>query len=153
MEREARVLQQEGDLVAAHDLADRAAKPFRNSPGGKLCHNLVNEIEAKSAGITTERVWNAPWPKITVRYRNVDAVYFRAIPVDWEMFLDRFEPEFLFAPRTLNEQERREFLAKTPALDWSAKLPPTTDFKEKTFDVDAPETLEAGLLLHRRQPR
>jgi hypothetical protein len=140
MEREGRVLQQEGDLVAAHELAGRGAKLFPNSPGGKLCFNLAGEIEDKSAGITTERVWNAPWPKITVRYKNVDAVYFRAIPVDWEMFLQRQYPR----PEQLGEKERREILAKTPALTWSATLPPTSDFKEKTFEVDAPEHLKPG---------
>ena len=50
VEREARVIQQEGDWVAAHDLANRAAKVFPNEPGGKLCHNLVLEIEAKVGG-------------------------------------------------------------------------------------------------------
>ena len=59
IEREARVLQQEGDLVAARKLALRGAELFPQSPGGKLCRNLVNEIEAKSASITTERVWNS----------------------------------------------------------------------------------------------
>jgi hypothetical protein len=139
-EREARVLQQEGDLVAAHELAGRGAKLFPDSPGGKLCRNLVGEIEAKSAGISTERVWNAPWPKITVRYRNVDAVYFRAIPVDWEMLLQRNHHR----PEDLSEQERRDILAKSPAQTWSAKLPPTADFKEKTFEVGAPENLKPG---------
>ena len=57
MEREARVLQQEGDLVAARKLALRGAEVFPQSPGGKLCRNLVTEIESKSASITTERVW------------------------------------------------------------------------------------------------
>ena len=62
IEREARVLQQEGDLVAARKLALRGAEVFPQSPGGKLCRNLVTEIEAKSASITTERVWNCfPW--------------------------------------------------------------------------------------------
>jgi hypothetical protein len=139
-EREARVLQQEGDLVAAHELAGRGAKPYPNGPGGKLCRNLVIEIEAQSAGITTERVWNAPWPKITVRYRNTDVIYFRAIPVDWEMFLQRNHHR----PENLSDQERREILAKAPALSWSAKLPPTPDFKEKTFEVGAPENLKPG---------
>jgi hypothetical protein len=140
MEHEARVLQQEGDLVAAHESAERGAKLFPNSPGGKLCHNLVAEIEAKSASITTERVWNAPWPKISVRYANVGALYFRAIPVDWEMFLQRRNNR----PENLSEQERREFLAKAPALAWSVKLPPTPDFKEKTFEAGAPQTLKPG---------
>jgi uncharacterized protein YfaS (alpha-2-macroglobulin family) len=139
-EREARVLQQEGDLTAAHDLAGRGAKLFPNSPGGKLCRNLVLEIEAKSASIATERVWNAPWPKISVRYKNVNAVYFRAIPVDWEMFLQPRHQR----PENLSDQERRAILAKTPALKWSATLPPTTDFKEKTFDVGAPDNLKPG---------
>jgi uncharacterized protein YfaS (alpha-2-macroglobulin family) len=139
-EREARVLQQDGDLVAAHDLAARAGKSFPDSPGGKLCRNLVGAIEAKSASISTERVWNAPWPKISVRYKNVDAVYFRAIPVDWEMFLQRRYPR----PENMGEKERREILAKTPALTWSATLPPTADFKEKNFDVGAPEKLKPG---------
>ncbi|MGP8234172.1 MAG: alpha-2-macroglobulin family protein, partial [Limisphaerales bacterium] len=140
MESEARVLQQEGDLVAAHELAERGAKLFPNSPCGKLCFNLAGEIEDKSVDITTERVWNAPRSKITVRYKNVDAVYFRAIPVDWEMFLQRQYPR----PEQLGEKERREILAKTPALTWSATLPPTSDFKEKTFEVDAPEHLKPG---------
>jgi hypothetical protein len=139
-EREARVVQKEGDLAAAHELAARAATLFPNSPGGRLCANLIKEIEARSADITTERVWNAPWPKISVRYANVDVLYFRAIPADWEMFLERGRNR----PENLNDQERREILAKTPALAWSAKLPPTADFKEKTFEVAAPENLKPG---------
>ena len=47
MEREARVLQQEGDLVAARKLALRGAEVFPQSPGGKLCRNLVTEIECQ----------------------------------------------------------------------------------------------------------
>jgi len=139
-ERQARLLEREGDLVAAREVAVRAAKLFPTSPGGKLCRNLVSEIEAKSAGISTERVWNAPWPKISVRYKNVNAVYFRAIPADWEMFLQRRHHR----PENLSDQERRDIVAKTPALKWSATLPPTTDFKEKTFNVDAPENLKPG---------
>ncbi len=141
MEREARVVQQEGDLVAARKLALRGVELFPLSPGGKLCRNLVTEIEAKSAGITTERVWNAPWPEIAVRYRNVEAVYFRAIPVDWEMFLEKRHNR----PENLSDKERREILARKPALEWSAKLPPTTDYKEKTFATPAPGSLKPSL--------
>jgi len=140
IEREARVVQQEGDLVAARKLALRGVELFPQSPGGKLCRNLVTEIEAKSASITTERVWNAPWPAITVRYRNVEAVYFRAIPYDWEVFLDKHHNR----PENLNDKERREILARKPALEWSAKLPPTSDYKEKTFATPAPDSLKPG---------
>ncbi|MGD1085094.1 MAG: MG2 domain-containing protein [Verrucomicrobiota bacterium] len=127
-------------MVAAHELAGRGARVFPNSPGGRLCRNLVLDIEAKSAEISTERVWNAPWPKIHVRYANIDVVFFRAIPVDWEMFLQRNHHR----PEELSDDERREILAKVPALSWSAKLPPTPDFKQRTFDVAAPDSLKPG---------
>ena len=121
-EREARVVQQEGDLVAARKLALRGAEVFPKSPGGKLCRNLVTEIESKSASISTERVWQCsagvapagPCPNITVHYRNIEMVYFRAIPADWEMFLDKRHNR----PENLSDQERREILTRKPALEW-----------------------------------
>jgi uncharacterized protein YfaS (alpha-2-macroglobulin family) len=150
LEREARVFQQEEDLVRAHELAQRGAQLFPGSPGGKLCHNLVTEIEAKSASISTERVWNlpgstnasvaAPRPTLTIRYRNVEAVYFRVIPYDWEVFLQKRYNR----PESLSEAERREVLARSPALEWSEKLPPTTDFKEKNLSLPAPDKLKPG---------
>ena len=54
----ARVVQSEEDLVEARNLGLRGANAFPESAGGKLCRNLVSEIEARSANITTERVWN-----------------------------------------------------------------------------------------------
>src|ERR1043166_6398962 len=159
MEREARLLQQQGDLVGARKLALRGHELFPQSPGGKLCRNLVTEIESKSASITTERVWNCfsgagvspanvppgedkrdACPTIIIRYRNVDSVYFRAVPYDWEVFLQKQHHR----PESLSEQERREVIAKPPALEWSEKLPPTSDYKEKTFAAPAPTTLKPG---------
>ena len=157
MERQARLLQQQDDLVAAHNLALRGAKLFPQSPGGKLCRNLVTDIESKSASISTERVWNCfqgsagvspanpkdrrdACPTVTIRYRNIEAVYFRAIPVDWEMFLEKRHNR----PGNLSDKERREILARKPALEWSSKLPPTTDYREKTFASSAPDTLKPG---------
>lgn len=140
LERKARVLQQEGDLVEARKTALRGAELFPNSPGAKLCRNVVAEIEAKSSTLTTERVWNAPWPKLTVRYRNLTHVYFRAIPYDWEVFLQKRHNR----PEHLNQQERREVLAKAPALEWSEALPPTRDYQERTFAATAPGNLKPG---------
>ena len=148
IEREARVLQQEGDLVAAHELAGRGAKLFPNSPGGKLCFNLVHEIKDKSAGITTERVWNAPWPKITVRYKNVDAVYFRhsgglgnvpATAISSSRTTGREG-----APRN-SRQNSRAHLVSHVAAD--------IRFQGKDLRGGRAGTFEAGLLLHRRQSR
>jgi uncharacterized protein YfaS (alpha-2-macroglobulin family) len=155
LEREARLRQQQDDLVGARDLALRGASAFPQSPGGRLCRNLVKEIEAKSANLSTERVWNCfedsnpdstgasgsnACPSITVRYRNVKGVYFRAIPYDWELFLQKNRHR----PENLSDRERREILAKTPALEWSEQLTDTTDYKEKSVNLVAPRKLKPG---------
>jgi len=136
----ARVVQSEGDLVQARTIAQQGASAFPRSLGGRECVNLIREIEAKSAGISTERVWNAPWPKIQVTYRNLERVYFRAVPYDWALFLDKKHSR----PEYLNSEERKELLAKTPALEWSAALPATTDYQQRTEELPAPETLKPG---------
>jgi hypothetical protein len=165
----ARVLQQEGDLVAARQTAKRGADVFPNSPGGKQCRNLVSEIESKSASISTERVWNGfvvppsggqqpspspgdavgaanrlkaglQTPVITVHYRNVTNVYFRAYPANWESFLDKRRRR----PENLTDKERRDLIASKPVLEWSAALPATPNYQERKFDVPAPVTLAPG---------
>jgi hypothetical protein len=161
LEHEARVFQGEDDLVTARQLADRGAKLFPRSVGGKLCHNLVAQIEARSATISTERVWtcfdgsgtglpqpaenqsaNKPevCPTIAVSYRNIDAVYFRAIPYDWEVFLAKRHNR----PENLSDAERRQIVAQTPALEWSEQLPVTPDYKQKTAVLEAPDKLKPG---------
>ena len=136
----AQALHNEGDLVEARTLALRGAKVFPKSVGGKQCKNLVSGIEAKSAQINIERIWNAPWPKISVHYRNVTAVYFRAVAYDWDVFLQRRHSR----PEYLNDNERKELLAKKPTLEWSAKLPATTDYKQRTEQLPAPTQLKPG---------
>ena len=135
-----RVVQGQGDWVQARQLAQRGENAHRNSPGGKLCHNLIAEIEAKSAAINTERVWNLSTPTINVRYRNLTNIYFRAVAYDWNTFLDkrRNRPEYL------NDAERKELLAKAPTLAWNTNLPPTPDFKERAIELLAPTKLAPG---------
>jgi hypothetical protein len=146
----ARVIQGEGDLVQARQLAQRGENAHRNSPGGRLCHNLIAEIEARSAAINTERVWNlqgaadgtptAPLPAINVRYRNLTNVHFRAVAYDWNAFIERRRNR----PDYLNEAERRELLTRAPTLAWQTNLPPTPDFKERAMELPAPVTLKPG---------
>jgi hypothetical protein len=155
--RRARVLQQEDKLVEARTLALRAAQVFPESLGGKKAFNLVQEIEARSASISTERVWQSragvppaqngggagrrdAGPTLAVRYKNVTQVHFRAVAYDWDLFLDRRRSR----PEWLNDNERKELLAKAPTLAWSAKLPPTPDFKERIEELPAPENLKPG---------
>ena len=136
----ARALQTEGDWVEAHHTAERGAKRFPESAGGKLCRNLMAEIMARSAAVSTERVWNEPWPKIQVSYRNITNIYFRAVAYDWNAFLEKRHHR----PESLDDRERKELLAKAPAFEWSAKLPPTADFKERLEALPAPGQLKKG---------
>jgi len=134
------ILRQEGSLVEARDTALRGEKAFSDSPGGRSCHNLVAEIEAKSLTVSTEYVWNDCQPKIDVRYRNITEVYFRVVAWDWDYFLSRKHSR----PEYLNDDDRKKLLAKKPVLEWSAKLPATPDFKERSEKLPTPETLKSG---------
>ena len=102
-------------------------KAFPDSNGGKLCHNIVVAIEAKSIQVVTERVWNDPWPTIDVTYRNITQVHFRAIKIDWAERLkaNRHRSEWL------DQNARQELLAKKPDLEWSAELPATEDYQQR----------------------
>lgn len=136
----ATVLEGEGDLVEAHNLALRAIKAFPESAGGKECRNLITRIEAKSSAITTERIWNRPLPKIVVQYRNVDRVYFRVLAYDWNVFLGKNHRR----PESLSPAERKALLGQSPVLEWSIDLPPTVDYKQRTEEIPAPEKLKPG---------
>ncbi len=129
-----------GDAAKAHALVQRAAKKFPESAGAAECLNLLAQIEAPSADLKTESVWNAPWPTLDVTYRNVTEVHFRAIRVDFEKYLGA-ENSWDFRGHRL---ERDVLLAAEPPLAWSAKLPPTADFKERTEKLAAPTTLAPG---------
>ncbi|OGV70237.1 MAG: hypothetical protein A2283_05105 [Lentisphaerae bacterium RIFOXYA12_FULL_48_11] len=134
------ILQEEGSLKDARSIAERGEKAFPGSPGGKLCHNIIAAIEAKSATISTEYVWNDCQPKINIRYRNITEMYFKAVPWDWAYFLNNKHGR----PEYLDENARKVLLAKEPLLEWSATLPATSDFKERTEVIPAPKDLKPG---------
>ncbi|UCF14744.1 MAG: hypothetical protein JSW59_15125 [Phycisphaerales bacterium] len=133
----ARVSQAEGDFVRAHDLASRGWTTYPASIGGIQCHNLIQQIEAKSATIRTERVWNDPLPDIEVSYKNVTRVFFRAVPFDGE---EAIQPAW----SSVNKDELPDLLGIQPVLEWSADLPATTDYQQRTEKIAAPEGLEKG---------
>ena len=134
------MLREEGDLAAAHDLADQGATAFPETFGGKFCFNLLREIEAKSCQVTTERVWNEPWPMLRVQYRNLTQIHFRAVRCDYIELLkgSRNRPEFL------DPNRREALLAKKPDLQWSAELRATSDFQERVEELPSPKDLKPG---------
>jgi len=135
----ASVLQQEGELVEARELALRGERAFPESVGGKQCFNLVRQIEARMYTVKTERVWNEPWPSLEVRYRNLTTIHFRAVKYDWiERLRDRHRPE------QLNQSDRLALLTGEPEQEWSAALPPTDDYRERVERLPAPRDLPPG---------
>ncbi|MBM4027267.1 MAG: hypothetical protein FJ280_17955, partial [Planctomycetes bacterium] len=124
----------QGNYVKAHTLAGQGWNQYPASVGGIQCYNLIQQIEAKSATITTERVWNDPLPDIQVTYRNVTRVDFRAVPVKFEDYM-----------QAGGQYQIEALLGMEPALDWWADLPPTSDYKTRTATLPAPKGLAKGI--------
>jgi uncharacterized protein YfaS (alpha-2-macroglobulin family) len=136
----ASVLHGEGELVAAHKLAAQGWDAFKETVGGKQCYNLLQQIEAKSANIVAERVWNEPWPTIRISYRNLTQVFFRIVGEDWAAAIKSGRPR----PEWLDQNARKALLAKKPVLEWSEKLPATEDYRERCEELKAPKDLKPG---------
>ena len=134
------VLYDEGERVAAHTLASRGNTLFPHTPGGNQCYNLLQQIESKSSQIQAERVWNAPLPTISVTYRNLTEVHFRAVRYDWESLVTRKG----WGWENLDLQQQRELLKKKPVAAWTAVLPATDDYHDRQHLVPVPEGLEPG---------
>jgi len=133
----AKVVHEQGDYVQAHMLASRGREMYPNSTGGQLCNNLIEQIEAKSATILTERVWNDPLPDIKVTYCNVKRIFFRAVPFAIE---DAIQPNWSY----IDDDELKNLLARQPVLEWSEDLPATIDYQQRTERLPAPKGLEKG---------
>src|SRR5262245_63014856 len=98
------------------------------------------QVEAKEVQIATERVWTDPLPQLRVTYKNITKVHFRAVKYDWASRLtrDRWRPE------QLTDTDRNDLVRRKPELEWSADLPPTPDYQERTQDLPAPKDLKRG---------
>ncbi|MEI6150489.1 MAG: hypothetical protein WCS01_15425, partial [bacterium] len=143
----ATMLMAENDLVEAHKLAKRGADVFPKSYGGIQCYNLVQQIEAKQVNITTERVWNEPWPVIALNYKNIDKVFFRAVPYDFNALMGR-QPRgyqgLMGIPWDQREKFIADLIAAKPASVWDAALPATSDFRSRTEKVAVAKDLKPG---------
>ncbi len=140
----AEIAREHDDLVEARAIAARAMEKHPTSVGGRLCRNLVKEIDAKELSLATERAWAAPWPVVRVTYRNLAKVHLRLAKADWPARLKAGKPH----PAWLDDADRAAILAlpavKTAAVD----LPATPDYRSRHHDVSVsvfePESLEPG---------
>lgn len=123
----ASVLQGENELVKAHALASQGYARHADSPGGRQCYNLIQQIEARELNASTERVWNSAGPMIDVTYRNIDKIHFRLIEFDYQNWRwgERNRPE------NLAQEERDSILRRKPIAEWSNDLPKTADYRQR----------------------
>lgn len=136
----AQVLVEENEPAEARRIARVGQESFPASPGGLNCYNLIEQLQAKSASIAAERVWNAPWPAIKVTYRNVGKVYFRAVSCDFTAHVKTRRWQLW----DLDDDQQRDLNARPAVKTWAADLPATTDLRERCEEVAAPQDLAPG---------
>jgi uncharacterized protein YfaS (alpha-2-macroglobulin family) len=140
LHRLATVVHGEGDWVEARSIASEGLSRHGDSVGGRRCYNLIEQIEARSSRVTTERVWTAPRPTIDVHYRNVTKIYFRLVEFDFERFIQSQRGQ----PEQLDPNQRLQLLAREPIKAWSADLPNTEDYQERVERLSSPADLPKG---------
>ena len=140
----ASILRNKNDLVAAHDLAASYAEKWPDSPGGKMCANIVADIEAKSLDVEVERNWCAPWPTIEVKARNLDEVHFRLVSVSF----DDLVKDCSMGEEAYNINARSaikdNYLKRAPAKEWTQRFDLKPGYAEQKFSCPVPQGLSCG---------
>ena len=129
----------EDDPAEARAIALAGSEAHPNSVGGKQCRNLIKNIESKEIALETERAWAAPWPTVTVTYRNLTRVHLRLARADWEGRLAAGKP----AGNWLDAEERRALLALPAVKTFVADLPATTDYRQAMHQIPVATALDA----------
>lgn len=125
-------------------LAGKGYEKYKQHKNAVDCAELLEELSLKDVSrFSASNLWfDAESAKIKVSAKNIDKLYFRAVPWDWQDFLRRERNR----PNNLSTKETREILlSEEGAVTWSQELEKFTDFAEHEFTVAAPfEKLEPG---------
>jgi len=127
-------------VVRAREIAAVGAASHPESAGGKLCKNLVAEIDGKSLELFTERTWATPRPTIRARYKNLTKVHVRIVKADWLDRLRAGKPQWQW----LDDGDRAQLVAAKPLKAFAADLPATDDLRDHTHDIETPKDLPPG---------
>jgi len=136
-------LYQEGEAVKAHKAATIGLGRFNDSLGGRMCFNLLQQIEARELQVQTERVWNSAKPTIEIAYRNLDNVYFRLVEFDYN---DWKWGEYR-EPSNMEYQDRLKLVAKPTVAAWQVELKRTEDYKQAYHQAVAKYDVKPGCYL------
>ncbi len=135
--------QSDEEFVEAKTIAEQGKSRFPDSIGGRKCHNIIQQILARSASVKSERVWNVD-PVVDITYRNVDKAYFRMVPFDYAGWRDWGNYQ---SPQRLRREDLERMLRGPSAMSWSAELPPTEDYKQRTEQLPVDVDVKSGCYL------
>lgn len=119
----AELYQADNDLVRALEAARAGAEAWPESPGGERCRTIVREIEAPVYSLSGMASDGLARRSFRVDHRNLDALWFRAYPVDLRQGLPAAGP--IFPQRDVEALLRQG----RPAFSWKADLPATPDYQ------------------------
>ncbi|MFM7413900.1 MAG: MG2 domain-containing protein, partial [Planctomycetota bacterium] len=132
------------DLREARAIAARGVERHPQSPGGRLCGNLVAELDARELALATELAWATPWPTIRVTFRNLATVHLKLAKADWTARLEAGRPH----PAWLDDADRATIPGLPAVKSAVVDLPDTPDLRTRHHDVPAavlePESLPPG---------
>ena len=137
----AELMERAGDLVGAYAKAETGAKRWPESVGGRLCASLMKRQEQPNFTVETERTWNAPWPDLVVKSKNMTNVWFRIVPVTFDDIRDNsvWDNGYYRASDMLKN------LAKAKkARTWQVAVKDPRDFKTHESKFPVPSDLAPG---------
>jgi uncharacterized protein YfaS (alpha-2-macroglobulin family) len=133
----ANAIQEDGDLVRAHDLAAKGEAAYPKSPGGYGCTTLLKKIEGWEYDFSG-MMSDAPAKRsLEIQHRNLGALYLRAYPVD---LVRRIESARDYNLLPAYQEVERLLSGEKPAAEWKVDLPATPDFKMHRTFVTPPMT-------------
>lgn len=131
-----RLARREPDLARSLRIAQQIVQQYPGSLGAKNAAKWAKWITSSELGMTTESVWIEGENAITLRYRNVEKVFFRLVE-----FQSSDDP---FPRNRHNTQFLRDLLSRETIADFDSELPSTDDFQITTHPVNAPASLDFG---------
>jgi uncharacterized protein YfaS (alpha-2-macroglobulin family) len=140
----AQELYDQGDSAAAFEIATRGHKAFPRAMGGKNCKALLARIQAEEFDLKAESVVMLGRPsKMILGYRNIERIYFRLVPEDYQALLQEKQASTFFG---YSEEAIRAAVKRAPVAEWTVDLKPTADFKRAKVLVSLPD-LKPGYFL------
>ena len=121
-------------LKKAVNICDGVIKKDVSAEAADKCNVLISQLKSRTVSVQTEDVNTPEKPFRTfVTFRNVKNLYFRAVKLDEDDFLD------LVRNKKRLDETVEELRKEKPEKTWSVKLPDDGDLRSHTTEIAAPE--------------